>query len=100
MTGKTRTSDGLDPRRRRILYRAWHRGTREMDLILGPFVEASVSELDDDGLETLEHLMDAPDQELYAWFTGSKPTPDAYDTTLFRRIRDDHEARIRAADDA
>ncbi len=95
MTGMTRTSDGLDARRRRILYRAWHRGTREMDLVLGPFVEAAVDDLDDDGLEALEHLMDAPDQELYAWFTGAKPTPEAYDTALFRHIRSFHAERTK-----
>lgn len=96
MTGMSRTSDGLDTRRRRILYRAWHRGTREMDLLFGPFVEASVTELDDDGLDVLEQLMDAPDQELYAWFTGAKPTPGAYDTDLFRRIRIYHAERDRS----
>ncbi|WP_264603358.1 FAD assembly factor SdhE [Rhodobium gokarnense] len=92
MTGMTRTSDGLDPRRRRILYRSWHRGTREMDLVLGPFVEAEVEGLDADELDVLEHLMDAPDQELYAWFTGAKATPEGYDTPLFKRICAFHAA--------
>ena len=37
MTGTTRSSEGLDPRRRKLLFRSWHRGMREMDLILGSF---------------------------------------------------------------
>lgn len=49
MTGISRTSADLDPRRRRILFRAWHRGIREMDLILGQFAEAELSALSDVG---------------------------------------------------
>jgi len=93
MTGKTLTSDGLDPRRRRILYRSWHRGTREMDLLFGPFVEAEIAALSEAELDTLEHLMSAPDQELYAWFTGAKEVPGGFDTALFRRIGAFHAAR-------
>ena len=40
MTGSQKSSEGLDPRRRRLLFRAWHRGSREMDLIMGPFADA------------------------------------------------------------
>ena len=42
-----RTSANLDPRRKRILYRAWHRGTKEMDLVLGGFADARLAELTD-----------------------------------------------------
>jgi antitoxin CptB len=42
MTGTIRSSDGLDVRRRRILFRAWHRGMREMDLIMGRFADAVI----------------------------------------------------------
>ncbi len=45
MTGSTRSSDGLDDRRKRLLFRCWHRGTREMDLILGRFADAEIAEL-------------------------------------------------------
>ena len=96
MTGKTLTSDGLDARQRRILYRSWHRGTREVDLLLGPFVEAEIDSMEPAEIDTLEHLMDAPDQELYAWFTGAKAVPELYDTPLFRRIRDFQMARAKS----
>jgi antitoxin CptB len=45
MTGSTRSSDGLDDRRKRLLFRCWHRGTREMDLILGRFADAEIATL-------------------------------------------------------
>ncbi len=50
MTGSTRSSGGLDDRRKRLLFRCWHRGTREMDLILGRFADAEIASLSDDEL--------------------------------------------------
>ena len=57
MTGSTRSSDGLDDRRKRLLFRCWHRGTREMDLILGRFADAEIAGLADEELSQLEHLI-------------------------------------------
>ena len=50
MTGTTRSSEGLDERRKRLLFRCWHRGTREMDLILGRFADTNIASLTDDEL--------------------------------------------------
>ena len=61
MTGSTRSSGGLDDRRKRLLFRCWHRGTREMDLILGRFADAEIANLSDDELAEFEYLMDVPD---------------------------------------
>src|SRR5580698_6503003 len=70
MTGSTRSSDGLDDRRKRLLFRCWHRGTREMDLILGRFADAEIAGLADDELAQLELLIEVPDPDLYAALTG------------------------------
>jgi antitoxin CptB len=87
MTGTTRSSGGLDDRRKRLLFRCWHRGTREMDLILGRFADAEIGSLSDDELCQLEHLIEVPDQDLYAAVSGSVALPDQYATGLFDRIR-------------
>jgi antitoxin CptB len=89
MTGSVRTSAGLDERRRRLLYRTWHRGTREMDLILGRFA----GELTEAEIAELERLTEVPDPDLYAWLTGDREVPDAYDLTVFRRLREFHALR-------
>ena len=92
MTGATRSSAGLDERRRRLLYRLWHRGTREMDLIMGRFADAVIGELSDADVEALEWLGEVPDPDLYAWLSGERPVPPEYDTAMFRRLRDFHPA--------
>lgn len=86
MTGTTRSSAGLDARRRRLLFRAWRRGTRELDLILGRFLDETIGTMSEAEVSEFERLCAVPDLELYAWVVGSKPTPAEYDTDLFRRI--------------
>jgi antitoxin CptB len=87
MTGSTRSSSGLDDRRKRLLFRCWHRGTREMDLILGRFADAEIGTLTDDELSELERLIEVPDPDLYAALTGDKPLADEYAGPLFARIK-------------
>ena len=93
MTGTTRSSDGLDIRRKRLLFRCWHRGTREMDLILGRFADTEIAGLTDDELDQLEHLIDVPDPDLYAALTGDREPPAAAGA-LFGRLK-----AFRAVDD-
>jgi antitoxin CptB len=96
MTGSTRSSGGLDDRRKRLLFRCWHRGTREMDLILGRFADAEIANLSDDELGQLERLIELPDPDLYAALTGDVPLTDEYANGLFDRIKSfravDHDA--------
>ena len=66
-----------DDRRKRLLWRASHRGVREMDLLFGGFVARGLARFSDNELEELEALIDLPDQDLYAWITGAEPVPDA-----------------------
>jgi antitoxin CptB len=87
MTGSTRSSEGLDTRRKRLLFRCWHRGTREMDLILGRFADAEIATLTDDELATLERLIELPDPDLYAALTGAGQLDPEYAGALFDRIK-------------
>ena len=87
MTGSTRSSDGLEPRRRRLLYRSWHRGTREMDLIMGRFADTAIADLSPAELDEFERLSEVPDDELYSWIIR-EAAPAGYDGALFRRLCD------------
>lgn len=86
MSGTVRSSAGLDVRRRRLLFHAWHRGTRELDLLLGRFADATIADLNEDELDAFEALMRVPDLELYSWIAGRERVPDNWDGSLIRRI--------------
>ena len=87
MTGTTRSSEGLDDRRKRLLYRCWHRGTREMDFILGGFADAKIGELSDADVADLERLIELPDPDLYAAFSGGQPLAPDYADGIYVRIK-------------
>ncbi len=80
-------------RLKRLGFQSWHRGFREMDLLLGQFADAELSLLSSDELNDYERLLEAPDWDLYAWFTGTKPVPDNWDGPAFRRILTHIQAR-------
>lgn len=84
------SSEGLDPRRRRLLFRCRHRGIREMDLVLGRFADSQLALLSDAELDELERWLEVPDQQIFAWVNGMENAPDEFDTALFRRLRDFH----------
>lgn len=76
-----------DVRRRRLLFRATHRGTYENDLLLGGFVRDNLENLTDADIEALETLMERPDPELADWLTGRRPIAPEDATPMLLRIR-------------
>ena len=66
----------IDELRRKLLYRSWHRGTREMDLILGRFAEQHLPLTDEAGLRQYEAMLQENDPDLYDWITGQAAAPD------------------------
>lgn len=82
--------DDLETRRRRLRFRAWHRGTREMDLLMGQFADSELGSLPEAEIDDLELLMEAPDLDVFSWLTGELELPRNYDTAVFRRLRAFH----------
>ena len=73
-------------RRKRLLYRSWHRGTREGDLILGRFAAAYLAGFDDAQLDRYETLIDCADADLVAWVAGRAAPPAALDHDVTRLL--------------
>jgi len=78
----------LDYRRRRLLFRATHRGTFENDLMIGGFVKAHLSSLTEPDVDALEVVLEIPDTVLADWLTGRVPIPPEQETGMLRRMRD------------
>ena len=86
MTGTTRSSEGLDARRRKLLFRSWHRGMREMDLILGGFADAQIHAFTGYEIDQYERLLDIPDTEFLPMITGERPVPADIDCSVLQKI--------------
>ena len=88
MTGSGISSEGLNERRRRLLFRAWHRGIREMDFVLGRFADDNIKTLTDTELDEVEGWLEIPDQQIFTWVSEAETVPAEIDTPLFRRLRE------------
>ncbi len=82
-----RDATGLDTRRRRILFRANHRGTHENDLLIGGYVAPRIAGFSEAELVRLEEILELPDPELADWLTGRLPIPPDQDGPMLRAIR-------------
>ncbi len=82
-------SDGgsLGVRRKQLLFRCHRRGFQEVDLIFGTFAACEIDSLGATDLDALETLLNAPDQDVFAWLKGEIALPPDYDTPVFARIR-------------
>lgn len=78
----------MDVRRKKLTFRAWHRGLKELDLILGPFADAHLGHLDDGGLDAFEELLTIPDNDLFDWLSDRSAPPDRYRTRVYEQIYD------------
>jgi antitoxin CptB len=79
------TSD--DARLKKLKLRAWRRGFREADLILGPFADSHVSGFSEAELDWFERLLEEPDQDLYDWILERRPTPAQFDGPLMNKLK-------------
>ncbi|HVJ52458.1 MAG TPA: succinate dehydrogenase assembly factor 2 [Aliidongia sp.] len=80
-------SDPDEIRRKRLLFRSWHRGTREADLLLGSFADRYLAEFSAGELDTYERLLEENDADLWDWLTGQAPPPAEHDSSVLKRIQ-------------
>ncbi|MEM1383855.1 MAG: succinate dehydrogenase assembly factor 2 [Pseudomonadota bacterium] len=86
------TPETRETRLKRLAIRSWRRGTREMDLILGGYADACLSELGEDRLAAYEELLEENDQDLYAWVAGTVEASLAH-RDMVERIANFHRIR-------
>lgn len=82
-----------EARLKRMRMRSWRRGTKEMDLVLGPFADAHLADLAEAELLTYDALLAENDQDLMAWILGQAPAPDPL-APLLSRVASFAETRL------
>ena len=76
----------ITPRTQRLRFRSWHRGTREMDLLLGRFADANLPQFTEAQLDMYEELLTCNDPDLYSWISGAAQVPAEQDNEVLRLL--------------
>jgi antitoxin CptB len=74
--------DNISIKRKRLIFRSWHRGTREIDLLLGKFAEAHIPQFDEAQLAAYDRFLNNSDPDIFNWITGQEPVPPAEDNAV------------------
>lgn len=83
---QSRETEDREITMKRLIYRANHRGTKEADLIIGPFVARNVATMSDAELADLERILDIPDVDLTDWIYGRKAPPADQASSVLDRL--------------
>lgn len=75
-----------DARRRMLSFRAWRRGFKEADIILGNYADERLKTMTDEELDIFEVLLEVPDQDLYGWIILRDPTPEAFQSIIMNEL--------------
>ena len=76
----------MDDRRRKLRFRSWRRGFREMDILMGQFADAEIETMSEADLDEYERLLATPDWEVFAWLVGTKDVPQNYNSSVLDRL--------------
>ena len=72
----------------RLIYRSWHRGTKELDLILGNFISENIDVMSDDEIKEFEALLNSEDPDIYKWMVKFETPNDKYLNGIIIKIRE------------
>lgn len=76
------SEDNISIKRKRLIFRSWHRGTREIDLLLGTFADAHIPRFNEVQLAAYERFLKNSDPDIFNWITGQEPVPPAEDNDV------------------
>lgn len=89
---ETLSESNISIKRKRLRFRSWHRGTREMDLLLGRFADACLDGLTEPLLDAYDDFLSNSDPDIYNWLTRQEPVPPSEDTPLMKILLDFYKA--------
>ena len=83
----TSTEAHLAHRRKKLKFRAWHRGIKEMDMILGKYADEHLEHMSDEQMDEFSLLLQQPDDEMYKWVSGARQVPAEFDTEIMKTLK-------------
>lgn len=83
---ETGPEDNISIKRKQLGFRSWHRGTREVDLLLGRFADVHLPGFGADDLAAYDRFLNNSDPDIYNWITGAEPVPPAEDSAVVRLL--------------
>ncbi len=84
---KSSPREEIEARRKRLYFRCRHRGTKELDLLLGGFAERHLAKMTDEQIGCMEALLECTDHEIYAWIVGKQDVPSDHDHDVMALLR-------------
>ena len=83
---ETVVEDNITIIRKKLIFRSWHRGTREMDILLGRFADAHLGDMDEAGLTMYDRFLVNSDPDIYNWVSRAEPVPPAEDNRVVQLL--------------
>jgi antitoxin CptB len=80
------TPETTDNKRKRLLFRSWHRGTRELDLLMGTFAERHLQDMTAEELDLYDEILTHSDPDLYNWITAQEPAPANFMNPVMEKL--------------
>jgi antitoxin CptB len=80
------SANDREARLKKLSFRAWRRGFKEADIILGHFADDRLPTMSDAQLDLFEVLLEVPDQDLYGWIIERDPTPIEYQSEIMSEL--------------
>lgn len=83
----TDSIDELEHRRKKLKFRAWHRGIKEMDLILGKYADEYLPQMSTAQMDQFSVLLKQADDEMYKWVSGALEVPEEFDNDIMKTLK-------------
>lgn len=80
------TLENTENKRKRLIFRSWHRGTKEMDQILGSFANQYIPQFSEEELDLYEQMLENSDPELYDWICGRAEVPANKNSAILEKL--------------
>ena len=80
-------NETTENKRKRLIFRSEHRGTKEMDLIMGSFARKNVPDMSEEELAQYDEILKENDPNLYNWLTGKEDAPANVVTEVFEKLK-------------